>query len=144
MSPGKFLREVALLWATLSSAYDDDQVSSNHFVFYRSLLYLRGFVPIKRAGRTSGSRSKATSFRHRDVIGVHRGLYFLCMPHALRSAFFGVRDGPVFATVRHTFILLNQGFPPDALRRIILTASGGAFRDWPKEDLAKVGAKHRF
>ncbi|CAM9448960.1 unnamed protein product, partial [Sphacelaria rigidula] len=31
-----------------------------------------------------------------------------------------------------------QGFPPDALRRIILTASGGAFRDWPAEDLAKV------
>eukprot|EP00903_Cladosiphon_okamuranus_P014435 g13394.t1 len=31
-----------------------------------------------------------------------------------------------------------QGFPPDALRRIILTASGGAFRDWPVEDLAKV------
>eukprot|EP00904_Undaria_pinnatifida_P004637 jgi/Undpi1/14174/HiC_scaffold_9.g03824.m1 len=31
-----------------------------------------------------------------------------------------------------------QGFPPDALRRIILTASGGAFRDWPAEDLVKV------
>eukprot|EP00611_Tribonema_gayanum_P009964 TRINITY_DN1986_c0_g1_i1.p1 TRINITY_DN1986_c0_g1~~TRINITY_DN1986_c0_g1_i1.p1 ORF type:complete len:249 (+),score=109.25 TRINITY_DN1986_c0_g1_i1:1420-2166(+) len=31
-----------------------------------------------------------------------------------------------------------QGFPPGALRRIILTASGGAFRDWPIEDLAKV------
>jgi len=31
-----------------------------------------------------------------------------------------------------------QGFPPGALRRIILTASGGAFRDWSKEDLAKV------
>jgi 1-deoxy-D-xylulose-5-phosphate reductoisomerase len=25
-----------------------------------------------------------------------------------------------------------QGFPPGALKRIILTASGGAFRDWPK------------
>lgn len=31
-----------------------------------------------------------------------------------------------------------QGFPPDALRRIILTASGGAFRDWPKEKLKEV------
>lgn len=31
-----------------------------------------------------------------------------------------------------------QGFPPGALRRIILTASGGAFRDWPKEKLAEV------
>ncbi|CAM9542791.1 unnamed protein product [Ectocarpus sp. 6 AP-2014] len=30
------------------------------------------------------------------------------------------------------------GFPPGALRRIILTASGGAFRDWPAADLAKV------
>lgn len=35
---------------------------------------------------------------------------------------------------------MNQGFPPDALRRIILTASGGAFRDWPAADLVKVGA----
>jgi len=31
-----------------------------------------------------------------------------------------------------------QGFPPGALRRIILTASGGAFRDWPKEKLVEV------
>lgn len=31
-----------------------------------------------------------------------------------------------------------QGLPPGSLRRIILTASGGAFRDWKKEDLAKV------
>eukprot|EP01038_Epipyxis_sp_PR26KG_P012904 gene12904-17288_t len=31
-----------------------------------------------------------------------------------------------------------QGFPPGALRRIILTASGGAFRDWPKEKLQEV------
>lgn len=31
-----------------------------------------------------------------------------------------------------------QGFPPGALRRIILTASGGAFRDWPIEKLAEV------
>ena len=31
-----------------------------------------------------------------------------------------------------------QGMPPGALRRIILTASGGAFRDWPKEKLAEV------
>ena len=31
-----------------------------------------------------------------------------------------------------------QGFPPGALRRVILTASGGAFRDWPIERLAEV------
>lgn len=31
-----------------------------------------------------------------------------------------------------------QGVPPGALRRIILTASGGAFRDWPVEKLATV------
>ena len=31
-----------------------------------------------------------------------------------------------------------QGVPPGGLRRIILTASGGAFRDWAKEDLQKV------
>jgi 1-deoxy-D-xylulose-5-phosphate reductoisomerase len=31
-----------------------------------------------------------------------------------------------------------QGFPPGALKRIILTASGGAFRDWPIEKLAEV------
>lgn len=31
-----------------------------------------------------------------------------------------------------------QGAPPGALKKIILTASGGAFRDWKKEDLEKV------
>jgi 1-deoxy-D-xylulose-5-phosphate reductoisomerase len=31
-----------------------------------------------------------------------------------------------------------QGVPPGGLRRIILTASGGAFRDWAVEDLKKV------
>lgn len=31
-----------------------------------------------------------------------------------------------------------QGIPALALRRIILTASGGAFRDWPVEKLAQV------
>ena len=31
-----------------------------------------------------------------------------------------------------------QGFPPGALKRIILTASGGAFRDWPVEKLKEV------
>ena len=31
-----------------------------------------------------------------------------------------------------------QGFPPGGLKKIILTASGGAFRDWPKEKLAEV------
>jgi 1-deoxy-D-xylulose-5-phosphate reductoisomerase len=28
--------------------------------------------------------------------------------------------------------------PPGALRKVILTASGGAFRDWPKEKLSTV------
>ncbi len=31
-----------------------------------------------------------------------------------------------------------QGVPKDGLRRILLTASGGAFRDWPVEKLATV------
>lgn len=31
-----------------------------------------------------------------------------------------------------------QGVPPGGLRRIILTASGGAFRDWPVEKLPEV------
>ncbi|PZO34087.1 MAG: 1-deoxy-D-xylulose-5-phosphate reductoisomerase [Shackletoniella antarctica] len=31
-----------------------------------------------------------------------------------------------------------QGVPADGLRRILLTASGGAFRDWPTEKLAQV------
>lgn len=31
-----------------------------------------------------------------------------------------------------------QGVPKDGLRRIVLTASGGAFRDWPVEKLAQV------
>lgn len=31
-----------------------------------------------------------------------------------------------------------QGAPEKSLRRIILTASGGAFRDWSREDLEKV------
>jgi 1-deoxy-D-xylulose-5-phosphate reductoisomerase len=32
-----------------------------------------------------------------------------------------------------------QGVPAGGLRRIILTASGGAFRDWPVEKLGEVG-----
>lgn len=31
-----------------------------------------------------------------------------------------------------------QGVPEKGIRRILLTASGGAFRDWPVEDLPKV------
>jgi 1-deoxy-D-xylulose-5-phosphate reductoisomerase len=31
-----------------------------------------------------------------------------------------------------------QGVPAEGLRRILLTASGGAFRDWPVEQLAQV------
>ena len=31
-----------------------------------------------------------------------------------------------------------QGVPPDALRRIILTASGGAFRDFSTEELLQL------
>jgi 1-deoxy-D-xylulose-5-phosphate reductoisomerase len=31
-----------------------------------------------------------------------------------------------------------QGVPPNALKKIILTASGGAFRDWPMEKLSTV------
>ncbi len=31
-----------------------------------------------------------------------------------------------------------QGLPEGGMRRIILTASGGAFRDWPVEKLVEV------
>ena len=34
-----------------------------------------------------------------------------------------------------------QGVPKDGLRRILLTASGGAFRDWPVEKLSEVTVK---
>ena len=33
-----------------------------------------------------------------------------------------------------------QGLPEGGMRRIILTASGGAFRDWPVEKLKEVTA----
>ena len=33
---------------------------------------------------------------------------------------------------------LSTGEPTPGLRRLLLTASGGAFRDWPPEDLAKA------
>jgi 1-deoxy-D-xylulose-5-phosphate reductoisomerase len=33
-----------------------------------------------------------------------------------------------------------EGHPPTGVRRIVLTASGGAFRDWPLERLASVSA----
>ena len=33
---------------------------------------------------------------------------------------------------------LSTGVPTPGLRRIQLTASGGAFRDWPAEDLEKA------
>ena len=32
----------------------------------------------------------------------------------------------------------QKGVPPGGLRKVILTASGGAFRDWAVEDLKKV------
>ena len=32
----------------------------------------------------------------------------------------------------------SQGLPEGGMRRIILTASGGAFRDWPVEKLASA------
>ena len=39
----------------------------------------------------------------------------------------------------HTHTLQKQkGVPPGGLRKVILTASGGAFRDWAVEDLKKV------
>ena len=37
-----------------------------------------------------------------------------------------------------------QGLPENGLRRVILTASGGAFRDWPAEDLPKARGSHRI
>ncbi len=38
------------------------------------------------------------------------------------------------------YVVCAQGLPENGLRRIILTASGGAFRDWPVEKLKEVRA----
>lgn len=45
---------------------------------------------------------------------------------------------PLFTPQSTTPHIPMQGVPPGGLRRIILTASGGAFRDWAVEDLKKV------
>ena len=37
-----------------------------------------------------------------------------------------------------SYCSFSQGLPPGGLRRIILTASGGAFRDWDVKDLDNV------
>lgn len=50
-----------------------------------------------------------------------------------------VQEGPgydVFSHSCHTYLL--TGVPPGGLRRIILTASGGAFRDYSKDDLFRL------
>jgi 1-deoxy-D-xylulose-5-phosphate reductoisomerase len=50
---------------------------------------------------------------------------------------YGVKILP--ADSEHSAIFqVMQGLPEGGLRRIILTASGGAFRDWPVEKLAEV------
>lgn len=49
----------------------------------------------------------------------------------------GVRLIPVDSEHSAIFQCL-QGVPKGGLRRILLTASGGSFRDWPAEDLHKV------
>ena len=49
----------------------------------------------------------------------------------------GVRLLPVDSEHNAVFQCI-EGHPPAGVRRIILTASGGAFRDWPKEELARV------
>ena len=48
------------------------------------------------------------------------------------------RNYEIVKTVFSAIFQSLQGVPPGALRRVILTASGGAFRDWPKEKLAEV------
>lgn len=35
----------------------------------------------------------------------------------------------------HVINRMLQGLPENGMRRVILTASGGAFRDWPAEKL---------
>lgn len=53
------------------------------------------------------------------------------------AAEYGVNILP--ADSEHSAIFqVMQGLPEGGLRRIILTASGGAFRDWPVEKLAEV------
>mmetsp|Transcript_249 Transcript_249/g.611 ORF Transcript_249/g.611 Transcript_249/m.611 type:complete len:470 (+) Transcript_249:96-1505(+) len=49
----------------------------------------------------------------------------------------GVRLLP--ADSEHSAIFQSlQGVPPNGMKKILLTASGGAFRDWKKEDLKNV------
>ena len=43
-------------------------------------------------------------------------------------------------SARQAIFQCLQGLPEGGLRRIILTASGGAFRDWPVEKLKEVRA----
>ncbi|MFS8969287.1 1-deoxy-D-xylulose-5-phosphate reductoisomerase [Synechococcus sp. 'PEA 65AY6A-5F PE A'] len=50
---------------------------------------------------------------------------------------YGVKLIPVDSEHSAIFQCL-QGVPPGSLRRILLTASGGAFRDWPAEKLDQV------
>ncbi len=50
---------------------------------------------------------------------------------------YGVRLIPIDSEHSAIFQCL-QGVPPGAMRRILLTASGGAFRDWPLEKLDQV------
>lgn len=53
------------------------------------------------------------------------------------AAEYGVKILP--ADSEHSAIFqCMQGLPVGGLRRIILTASGGAFRDWPVEKLKEV------
>lgn len=55
------------------------------------------------------------------------------------AAEYGVKILP--ADSEHSAIFqCMQGLPVGGLRRIILTASGGAFRDWPVEKLREVRA----
>ena len=46
-------------------------------------------------------------------------------------------------TTQHALPNGAQGIPEGGLRRVILTASGGAFRDWPVEKLKEVRARVR-
>jgi len=50
---------------------------------------------------------------------------------------FGVKLLPVDSEHNAVFQCI-EGHPAAGVRRIVLTASGGAFRDWPKERLASV------
>ena len=69
----------------------------------------------------------------------HLGLVVQCSSTRFCLLCFAMTSNACPADSEHSAIFqCIQGLPEGGLRRIILTASGGAFRDWPVEKLKTV------